>query len=74
MEVPFTSTCIPAAHEAWSTQYVLPAWPWNWLALHEEQMAAFATFEYLPAEQSMHVLSAVPFPVMAAISPAEQRW
>jgi hypothetical protein len=54
IEVPSVSTRVPAAHEAWSTQYVLPASSWNWLALHGMQLAALAVPVKLPAEQSTH--------------------
>ena len=36
----------------WSLQVVLPDWPWNCPLPHDVQLAAFATSEYLPAEQT----------------------
>jgi hypothetical protein len=54
IEVPSVSTRVPAAHEAWSMQYVLPASSWNWLALHGVQLTALAVPAKLPAEQSTH--------------------
>jgi hypothetical protein len=54
IEVPAVRMCVPAAHEAWSTQYVLPASSWNWLVLHGVQPAALAVPVKLPAEQSTH--------------------
>jgi hypothetical protein len=47
-----TSIRIPAAHVEWSLQVVLPDWPWNCPLPHGVQLAAFATSEYLPAEQT----------------------
>jgi hypothetical protein len=62
LEVPSVSMRVPAEHEAWSMQYVLPALSWNCPSLHVVQLATLATPEKLPARQSAHSPAAVALP------------
>ena len=51
--VPSVPTRVPAAHEAWSTQNVLPVSSWNCPSLHAVHASALERLEKLPPRQLM---------------------
>ena len=68
--VPSVSMCVPAAHEAWSTQYVLPTPSWNWPSLHVVQLAAFSVSENVPEPHDVQLRFVIGVPSMSTCVPA----